>query len=289
MITNPYEGSAGGQWLRGNLHTHTTRSDGRHDPADVVAMYRDAGYDFLGMSDHDHVFTAGELSALDSGPMLLIGGNEVTARAQHVVHVHADACVEPHWNRQQVINQINQGSGFAIVAHPNFKEFNHCTIDNLLAWRDYAGIEIYNGVVGRSTGSPYAIEHWDRLLSSGRPAWGFANDDLHDAGEGDFSRGWNMVLARNRTREEIVNALRGGRFYASTGVVISRIEVQGPRVRIETENSDRIVAVCDTGRRVAVVDDSVAEVEMPAEMTYMRFECWGRGEQFAWTQPFRVN
>ena len=32
--------------LKGNLHAHTTFSDGRLPVEDVVAQYRDLGYDF---------------------------------------------------------------------------------------------------------------------------------------------------------------------------------------------------------------------------------------------------
>ena len=38
---------------RGNLHTHSNRSDGDSDPADVYAWYRDHGYDFVALTDHN--------------------------------------------------------------------------------------------------------------------------------------------------------------------------------------------------------------------------------------------
>ena len=38
--------------LRGALHTHTTRSDGKGDPAEVLRLYRDRGYDFVALTDH---------------------------------------------------------------------------------------------------------------------------------------------------------------------------------------------------------------------------------------------
>ena len=41
-----------GRFWRGNLHTHSTRSDGRLAPEAVADFYRDAGYDFLMLSDH---------------------------------------------------------------------------------------------------------------------------------------------------------------------------------------------------------------------------------------------
>ncbi len=87
----------------------------------------------------------------------------------------------------------------------------------------------------------------------------------------------------------VVEALRNGRFYASTGVIITNIEVDGTTIRLETENAQRIVALQQTGKRFAVVDDRMITVQVPEDARYVRFECWGAGEQFAWTQPFFVE
>ena len=44
--------TAPGRFWKGNIHTHSTRSDGMRDAADVCATYREAGYDFLALTDH---------------------------------------------------------------------------------------------------------------------------------------------------------------------------------------------------------------------------------------------
>lgn len=286
-MDHPYGELTGGAWLKGNLHTHSTRSDGAHEPQEVIDRYAAAGYDFLMMSDHD-VYTSDEdYAALNQKGLIMIPGNEVSARGVHILDVYADNLVPPHDDRQQVIDEINAGRGFPIVTHPNWDtEFDHCSHDKMRGWQNYAGLEIYNGVIGRLPGSPYATNHWDRLLNQGRRVWGYAHDDFHDAGAGDLGLGWNVVYAAERSVEAVVAALREGRFYASTGVVISAIEVDSNRIRLETENAERIVALRDTARRFAVIDSASAEVEVPDDARYVRFECWGRGEQFAWTQPF---
>ena len=125
------------------------------------------------------------------------------------------------------------------------------------------------------------------MLSSGRRMWGFANDDSH-AASGDVELGWNVAYVKDETPEGVVDALARGRFYASTGVEITRIEASDQRIVIETENASRIVALRDTGRRVATVDRHTMELEVPEDARYVRFECWGDGEAFAWTQPFFI-
>ena len=49
---DPSAFSSPGTWFRGNLHAHSDRSDGVAPPAEVIAAYRAAGYDFLVLTDH---------------------------------------------------------------------------------------------------------------------------------------------------------------------------------------------------------------------------------------------
>ena len=43
------------KWYKGNIHTHTNESDGDSDPKTVVNFFVEANYDFLVLSDHNHV------------------------------------------------------------------------------------------------------------------------------------------------------------------------------------------------------------------------------------------
>lgn len=64
VLKNPYSDV---NWdevntYKANFHSHTIRSDGRAEPDHVIAMYADAGYDILAVTDHDnyHVHREGE-------------------------------------------------------------------------------------------------------------------------------------------------------------------------------------------------------------------------------------
>ncbi len=41
------------RWLKGNIHAHSFWSDGDHVPELVVKAYKDLGYDFLALTDHN--------------------------------------------------------------------------------------------------------------------------------------------------------------------------------------------------------------------------------------------
>jgi len=286
-LDHPYQNLSGGQWLRGNLHAHTTRSDGTRDMPAVIADYARRGYDFLMISDHDIYTGPEDYAGVDAHGLVLISGNEVTRGGPHLLHVDADRLIEPQRERQAVMDAVAASRGFVIVNHPNWQEgFDHCSMELLRAWRGYAGVEIYNGVIGRLKGSPYATAKWETLLAEGRRVWGFANDDSHLPA--DVELGWNTVYTEERSVEGIIAALRAGRFYASTGVIITDIHVADGRIRIETSNAERIGALSRWAQRFAVADANTIEVEVPDGTPYVRFECWGRGEQFAWTQPFWI-
>lgn len=275
-------------WLRGNLHAHTTRSDGALDPQALIDAYADRGTDFLSISDHDRFAGPAEHAAWDARGMVLVPGNEITRGGVHLLHTGGTRTVDPDPDRQAAIDAAVADGGFVVVNHPNwFARFDHCPQASLEAWSGYAGIEIYNGVIERLEGSPYALDRWDMLLSTGRRAWGFAHDDSHLPG--DLGRGWLMVGASARTPEAIVAALAAGRFYASTGVTIDTVETDGSVVTVRASDAHRITASTRHGVRLASADGPELSVDTAGGSLYVRFTCWGAGERFAWTQPFWID
>lgn len=83
-------------WFRGNLHTHTTNSDGDLPPDVVTAWYRDAGYDFLALTDHD-LLTHPDSVKHAAGEMLLIRGEELTSGHAHVNAFGISAALPPRY------------------------------------------------------------------------------------------------------------------------------------------------------------------------------------------------
>ena len=119
MIEHPYQDLNGGRWLAGNLHTHTTTSDGQRDHQAVIDDYVGRGHGFLMISDHD-IYTASEDHAqYDAQGMIMVPGNEISANGPHTLHVGATDWVEPHADRQEVIDEANaSGSGFVLLTIP---------------------------------------------------------------------------------------------------------------------------------------------------------------------------
>lgn len=285
-IANPYL-DAPVPWRRGNLHAHTTLSDGDREPQELIDCYAALGYDFLAISDHDMI---ADTSALDARGLTLLPANEVTLNGPHIVHAGAGCVVPPGADRQAVLDAIGADAGFAVMAHANWeRHFNHCPQERLDAWRGYLGVEIYNGLVRTHEGNPLATDRWDMLLSRGRRVWGFANDDAHHTGGEGIA--WNMVQSESRSAAALLDAMRAGRFYASTGVTIESVCVSGNVIRVSTRDAQRIAVSADHARRIAQADAAAIAFAVPGDLecTYVRFECFGAGESMAWTQPFFVD
>jgi hypothetical protein len=285
-IESPYFQGAGAIWLRGNLHTHTQRSDGAASPQDTILHYARLGYDFLMLSDHD---VLADYRGLDAHGMTLLRGVEVCGGGPHLLDVGARRLVNAQSDLQRQIDQINRQSGFVVLCHPNWEDdYDHYPFSQLTALKDYRGIEIFNGTVIHMTGNHLATDKWDRLLAAGRRVWGYANDDAH--GLSDRGLGWNVVRVKARTPGAILAALKNGSFYASSGAEISEIRVHGSHIHLEAPNADRIAVVAPGSCRVAVVDGSVLDYDVSnLAAPYFRVECYGRGGMMAWTQAMAIH
>lgn len=285
-LVSPYLAEPGAIWLRGNLHMHTQRSDGRDTPQAMIDRYAEAGYDFLALSDHD---TLGTFDDLDARGMVLLPANEVCGGYRHMLHIGARSLVNAGENLQQTIDAIVADGGLAILCHPNWQEqWNHYPYELLAGLKGYSGIEIFNGVCLEQPGSHLAVDKWERLLASGKSVWGFANDDAHRLGQ--TFRAWNVVRAAARSQNAILDALRCGSFYASTGVEITEISARGAILTVKTRNADRLAVFGEGGVRLAIVDGAELVFDAGAlDTRFFRVECYGRGGDCAWTQPIGIR
>lgn len=281
-LKNPYPAKSVYK-LKGNLHAHTDLSDGKRSIQEVVDDYAARGYDFLMISDHDKY---ADLSEVDSRGMLLIPGSEISAKGPHILQVGSIAPVSPAPDRQQVIDDINASGAFTVICHPRWDSaFSHCPQSLLDDLRDYNGLEIYNGGVRFSPGAPDATGNWDMLLSKGRILWGHASDDSHS--EKEVERGWDIVFVDEKTVEAVLEALRNGAFYCSSGVNITGINVDDDQVHIKTDNADIIEVITADGYVIKEAEASEITYKVDRKMDlYCRFACYGRGLKMAWTQAF---
>ena len=297
------------QWYKGNIHTHTTESDGDEDPHKVASWYRRHGYDFLVLSDHNH------LTLLDYGTgrrrfrkPLMVPGEEVSVRIDggdtpiHVNGVGISRVVEPVdagdvvSTLQANVDAIVAAGGIASINHPNYGwAFDHRAVSRV---EGASLLEVFNGHPGTNVfgapGLPSYEQIWDGVLSAGRVIFGVATDDSHNyhdftPGHSNPGRGWVVVEADELTQDAIVDGLASGRFYASTGVALTRLEWSADGIALEIEQEgDFVYTTRFTGKDGEVLAESTgptAEYEADGDEEYVRATVVSSSGPRAWTQP----
>jgi hypothetical protein len=296
------------RYFKGNTHAHTTESDGDSPPEVVVAWYRDQGYDFLVLSDHN-VLTDPTPYAGDPD-FLLIPGEEVTSgfdgKPVHVNGLGLPRLVEPRTAETLVatiqanVDAVRQVDGVPHVNHPNFRwAFG---VDELAQVENDRLLEIHNGhplVHNHGGGGRPGMEAvWDALLTGGKRIYGIAVDDAHHF-QGEFAphrsnpgRGWVAVKASRLDAGEILANLERGLFYASTGVELEDVRVRGARMEVAiAPRGDFLYTTRFIGAGGEVLAESVenpAVYELRGGETYVRATVVDSGGFEAWVQPVFV-
>ncbi len=301
---------ATGAWYKGNTHTHTTESDGDSPPEVVARWYRDHGYDFLVLSDHN-VFTDPEtLAHLQDSTFLLIPGEEVTSSFEskpvHVNGLNIPGVIEARTGAtllqtlQRNIDAVREVEGVPHINHPNFRWA--LGVDVLAAVEHDRLIEIFNGhPLAHNEGGgdhPSMEEVWDTLLTRGKRVFGIATDDAHHF-QGEFApdrsnpgRGWVAVRTDALEPIAIMHALEAGHFYASTGVALDDVVITARRLEVHVRPRNDFTYTTtflgEGGEVLLATGDNPAVYELDRETAYVRARVMDSGGARAWVQPVWV-
>ncbi|MCG8605692.1 CehA/McbA family metallohydrolase [bacterium] len=299
--------TSGYRWFKGNTHAHTTNSDGDSDPEVLTAWYKDHGYNFLAITDHNFYTDIDAVSYERDQDFILIPGNEISVKIDgRPAHVNALNVSEPLPKPesrtvlealQRCVDAIRAAGGVPHINHPNFRwAFSYKEISQITSCTLF---ELYNGSTSTnnfSAGGELGHEElWDRVLSAGHRLYGIADDDTHHL-TGEFNlrrdnpgRGWVMVRAQQLTPEAIVQALDRGDFYASTEVILTEYEINQKelslRIRQESDFKYTTVFIGEAGKALSSVDGNEAQYEFTGKELYVRAKVYSSDGGWAWTQP----
>jgi hypothetical protein len=304
---------AAARWFKGNTHTHTVNSDGDSTPDEVVRWYREHGYHFLVLTDHNFLTGVDGLNAVHGAAekFLVIAGEEVTSTAAgkpvHVNGLAVETLVPPPKAStvaealQQSVDGVRSANGVPHVNHPNFGWA--LTADDLRQLERTRLFEIFNGHPQVNNagggGAPGLEEMWDRILSSGRLMYGIAVDDAHhfkrpgDPAASGPGRGWVYVRAPRLDRRAIVEALDRGEFYASTGVELSAYDASPSGISIGIRTTAwsryRVQFIGRGGQVLSEQTEANARYTFKGDEGYVRARILESNGLTAWTQPVGVG
>lgn len=297
--------AAPGRFHRGNLHTHSTLSDGALTPRDVCHRYAAEGYDFICLSDHLvglFDYPIADTTEFRSETFTTILGAEVhTGQLSNGVIWHILAVglpldfprpVAPDFDGAKsgesaadLARRCRDAGAYVAIAHPQW--FN-MTLDDALQIDAAHSVEIYNHGchVESERGDGTAI--LDLLLHEGRRLTVCATDDAHFKGPDHFG-GWTMVKAEANDPELLLNALKRGHCYATQGPLLHDISLDDQQVDVACSPAERVIAVGAGSVSRVVYGNGIASASLPLErfreggwLRIMVVDCHGR---VAWSNP----
>ena len=298
-FTNP------GRFWRGNLHTHSTRSDGVLEPHEVCRRYRAEGYDFLALTDHfvgrygyPIVDTTGERRN-DFTTILgaeLHSGAMANGELWHILAVGLPADFAPS-NSPSFLPETGQETGpqiaaravaagaFVAIAHP---QWSGLSIEDARSITAAHAVEIYNHGCATGCDRPDGFMIADQLLTEGRALTLIATDDAHFS-EPDHFGGWVMVKSEENTPEALLAALKAGAFYSTQGPELRDVRVEDGKLVVECSAVSSVVAIgWGTGAK-AVHGNSLTRAEVPMERLnnspWVRAAVIDAAGKRAWSNP----
>lgn len=227
-----------GNWYKGNLHTHTTVSDGVFSPKNTIDRYKKNGYSFLAISEH---MVYSHYPEYETDSFLSIPAAEVhTSKGGTGLH-HMIAFGEPQntkfhnmehldqelfntMSTQELINYIRGKNNLVIYNHPYWSRDDICDIVKL---ENIVGMEIYNYNCETSWKCGNSEVFYEHFLWHDNFIWCFGTDDAHGARDiNDYCGGYITVKTNDFSHTGIINAIKLGSFFASS----AREGEQAPKI-----------------------------------------------------------
>ena len=289
-------------FLKGGLHCHTTRSDGKLSPEATIVLHAAHGYDFLALTDHR--FYNYENYAPQSG-LLIIPGMEMDAGITsrdgmcfHAVALGPDderngykqderpegGKVSDQAQFQPFIDEMRAKSNLVFYCHPDWSRTPARSFENL---KGCFAMEIWNS--GCAMVDEMDVDNgliWDELLIRDKRLYCVAVDDGHEMEQ--HCNGWVMVNAEKNVTS-ILDALREGKFYSSCGPEIYDFYVEDDIAYCVTSPCKKIGFRYGL-RPIAVKHASEGEYITEAERSvkgYSYIRMWAEDElgRRAWSNP----
>ena len=295
------------KFLKGGLHCHTTRSDGKLTPEELINCAKSQGYDFYAITDHQlyNLKQYAPETGVITVPGMEYGNDLVKGRGFRCYHT---VCLGPtkedgngfehdqkfDWGfapnaeaYQPFLDEIHEKNNLTILAHPIWSQTSAKYFETQ---EGNFAMEIWNTSGALNGGRDNDAAYWDEILGQGKVWYGVATDDSHSLN--DFGKGWVMVKA-DKDLNSILKALKDGEFYSSCGPEIYNFYVDGGKAVIECSSCKYIALHSDMHPDRILVDEdgNLTRAEFDIEnfwagpYDYVRISITDKDGKKAWTNP----
>lgn len=225
----PPDGERRMRWYRGDLHGHTLHSDGRFTPQELVAWARSNQLDFVTLTDHNTISGLAEMDALSSPDLLTMGGMELTTFYGHALALGLRDWVDwrvqsPSGPRtiQAIETEVEAKGGLFVIAHPMAIGDPICTgcswtYEDMLPGTA-RHVEVWNsGDWDNDSNNEHALALAYEWLNQGHRLALTAGTDVHGPSAKGAALGFDVVYAADRSESAILDAVRRGHLFLSSG------------------------------------------------------------------------
>ena len=295
-----------GNLYKANLHCHTTVSDGAFSPAEIKALYQSRGYHAVAFTDHQVCVPHPELNDEN---FVALTGIEIAYGIGKSTSIHACGIARDPQTQLEHPNTIENdiqklNAGIALLNEKNFiTTLNHprwsgLSPEDVAAIEGYSNMEVVNGYELMLDGYGDSSAVYEAQLRAGRRIRPFAADDSHHsslpgAPGYEFFQGFTMLKAPALTYSDLIDALDGGAFYASTGPIIENLWLEDGILHLECSPVRGVYVHGSLYRhRVSKVtdDDSITCLDLDiskvfADSSYLFLKVTNTRGECAWAVP----
>ena len=210
------------RWWSGDLHMHTVHSDGDWTIAELISSARNAGLDFVCITDHNTASHHAEIdrSVSSARQPLVLRGEEITTYGGHAnawglpsgTWIDFRARPGDSTRISNIAAQTHRAGALISINHP-FALCGGCAWSYAAAVRNFDAIEVWNGAWDQT--DEQALTMWDKILQSGRRITAIASSDSHRPAN-PIGQPTTHVGARDLSQTSLLTAIRQGRVYVTS-------------------------------------------------------------------------
>lgn len=290
-----------GKFYKANLHCHSVLSDGKLTVEQLKDAYMKKGYSVIAFADHDKFFSHNDMTddefvainsyEVDIGDRLNL--TEYTRKCYHFC-CHAQTPDESIKELEDIpkyrdidevnsyIKKLNESGFLVCYNHPNW---SLQTTEDTKGLKGLWGCEVFNfsSVVDGMDGNQGFM--YDVFLREGNRLCCIATDDNHNVypfehEQNDSFGGFTMIKADSLSYESIIDAMKKGNCYASSGPEIYDLYIEDGTIHISCSPARHIRFTTDgrPSKSVNSVCDKFithGEYEIPKDVKYIRVQVTG--------------
>ena len=272
----------GAGWYRGDLHAHSLHSDASWDVGDLVNFARAQRLDFTTLSDHNTVSGLKQMASMATDDLLTMGGFELTTFFGHALALGMREVID--WRvrpderiMSDIAREIEAAGGLFVIAHPRCPGDPICTgcrweYDDVMPG-DAHVVEVWNSYWDGESNNETAVALWYEWLNQGYRLTATVGTDNHGTQLREF--GYNVVYAAALTERAILDGIRHGHLYLSSGPEVSFIgklnsgasAMMGDTLQGDRATLDLSWSGCQDGDVVRLIVDGTVREEIAAAPT----------------------